>query len=122
MDTLIEVKDLRKNYGDLEAVKGITLSIPKGKIFGFLGPNGAGKTTSLKIIVGLLKATSGEVLIDGLLTTKNMKKLNCMLGLIPQDLVIWEDLTVEENLHFVGEMYGVSKSKRKENVYCYWEG
>ncbi len=116
MDTLIVVKDLKKNYGDLEAVKGITLSIPRGKIFGFLGPNGAGKTTSLKIFVGLLRATSGEVYIDGLLASKNKKKLNYMLGLIPQDLVFWDDLTVEENLQFVGEMYNVPKEKRREII------
>lgn len=116
MDTIIEVKDLRKTYGNLEAVKGITLSIPRGKIFGFLGPNGAGKTTSLKIFVGLLKATSGEVFIDGLLAGKDMKKLNCMLGLIPQDLVLWEDLTVEENLQFVGEMYSVPKDIRQKKI------
>lgn len=116
LDAIIEVKDLKKNYGDLEAVKGITLSIPRGKIFGFLGPNGAGKTTSLKIFVGLLKATSGTVHIDGLLASKNMKKINCMLGLIPQDLVLWEDLTVEENLLFVGEMYQVPMKIRKEKI------
>lgn len=117
-ETIITAYGLSKNYGDLLAVNNISLEIPKGKIFGFLGPNGAGKTTSLKMLTGLLVPSSGEIRIDGKNpeNSSDKEQIKAMLGLIPQEIVLWEDLTVEENLHFVASLYKIPKDEAKKRV------
>jgi ABC-2 type transport system ATP-binding protein len=117
-ETIISASGLSKNYGDLLAVNNISLNIPKGKVFGFLGPNGAGKTTSLKMLTGLLVPTSGKIMIDGKNPEKHsdLKEIKEMLGLIPQEIVLWEDLTVEENLHFVASIYKIPKDVAKQRI------
>ena len=118
----IEVLDIHKTYGKgesaVEAVKGISLTIYKGELFGFLGPNGAGKTTSLRIMVGLLEQTKGEVQILGM-TPKDRhtrKELKSKIGIIPQDISIYEDLTVEENMWFMANAYKLSKEFAERRI------
>lgn len=101
---IIEANNLFKSFGDFVAVDNLNLKIKKGEVFGFLGPNGAGKTTSIKMMVGLLRPTGGEILIDGedIAHADRLK-----IGICPQDIVLWESLTCKESLKFMGQMYEV---------------
>jgi ABC-2 type transport system ATP-binding protein len=113
MDFMIEAIDLTKRYDDLMAVDGLNIGIKKGEVFGFLGPNGAGKTTSIKMMVGLLRPTSGKVLIDGK-EVKNIEKGT--IGICPQELMLWENLTCKESLNLMADMYEVPKNIRDPRV------
>ncbi len=113
MESIIETHNLTKKYNGFFAVKKLNLKIRKGEVFGFLGPNGAGKTTSIKMITGILKPTKGEILINGKKVSSMMKE---KIGLCPQDIVIWDSLTCEENLKLIGEMYNVEKNVLKERT------
>ena len=113
MDFMIEAKDLTKKYGDLMAVDGLNIGIKKGEVFGFLGPNGAGKTTSIKMMVGLLRPTSGKVFING---TDVQKIEKGTIGICPQELMLWENLTCKESLDLMADMYEVPKKIRDQRV------
>ncbi|EKQ50698.1 MAG: ABC-type multidrug transport system, ATPase component [Methanobacterium sp. Maddingley MBC34] len=110
---IIEAKNLFKSFGDFVAVDNLNLKIKKGEVFGFLGPNGAGKTTSIKMMVGLLRPTGGEILIDGedIAHADRLK-----IGICPQDIVLWESLTCKESLKFMGQMYEVPEDILKTRV------
>ena len=103
----LEVVDLRKSYGSTRVVDGVSFSVAPGEIFGLLGPNGAGKTTTMSIIAGLLEADSGEVRFEG----RSIKSLTNddrrFLGIAPQDLAIYPELSARENLAFFGKLYGL---------------
>jgi ABC-2 type transport system ATP-binding protein len=103
----LQLKGLTKSYGDLVAVNNLSLEVFQGEIFGFLGPNGAGKTTTINMICGLLKCDAGDVFIKGKSLKKNPKWCQSILGLCPQNLVIWESLTCLEQLEFVARQYDV---------------
>ena len=113
MDYMIEAKDLTKKFDNLTAVDGLNIKIKKGEVFGFLGPNGAGKTTSIKMMVGLLRPTSGNVLINGVDVDKIEKGT---IGICPQELMLWENLTCKESLNLMADMYEVPKKIRDERV------
>jgi ABC-2 type transport system ATP-binding protein len=108
MPSILEVKDLAKSYGDFTAVKGITFDIKEGEIFSLLGPNGAGKTTTISMLSTLYTPSSGEATIGGHSITKDPVAVKRVIGVIPQDLALYEDLTAKENLVFWGQMYGLS--------------
>lgn len=116
----LEVSNLEKTYGkgqsNVHAVKGINLKIKKGEVFGFLGPNGAGKTTSLKMMIGILKPTNGEVSIMGMNPNKDSEKIKDIIGIVPQDISIYETLTVEENIWFMAKAYRIPKLAAKERI------
>lgn len=110
---IIETQDITKEFDGFKAVDGLSLQIKKGEVFGFLGPNGAGKTTSINMMVGLLKPTSGQVLING----QDMKKFDkALIGVCPQELVLWENLTCKESLKLIGDMYEVPKDVLEERI------
>lgn len=110
---IIETQDITREFDGLKAVDGLSLQIKKGEVFGFLGPNGAGKTTSINMMVGLLKPTSGRVIIDG----QDMEKFDkASIGVCPQELVLWENLTCQESLKLIGDMYEVPKDVLKERI------
>jgi ABC-2 type transport system ATP-binding protein len=114
MDYVIETEDLTKKFpGGVLAVDKLNLKVKQGEVFGFLGPNGAGKTTSIRMIVGLLKPTSGKVMIKGQKIEAASWEVKKNIGVCPQEIVVWEELTCLENLVFMGEMYGLSKSESK---------
>ena len=114
MDYMLEAVDLTKKYDDLVAVDGLNIKIKKGEVFGFLGPNGAGKTTSIKMMVGLLRPTSGEVLVNG----KDVHDINKeAIGICPQELMLWENLTCKESLDLMADMYEVPKKIRDPRVH-----
>jgi ABC-2 type transport system ATP-binding protein len=104
---MIEVQDLVKRYGTFTAVNGISLDVAAGEIHGFLGPNGAGKTTSIRVIAGLLKPTSGRVVIDGHDLAHEPEAAKAALGFIPDRPFIYEKLTAGEFLRFHGGLYGM---------------
>ncbi|MFX0212142.1 MAG: ABC transporter ATP-binding protein [Candidatus Hodarchaeota archaeon] len=120
MANIIEVSNLKKYFGKgdklVKAVDGISLEIRENEIFGFLGPNGAGKTTSLRMIVGLLRPDVGKISIMGHDPHKNGKELKRALGIIPQSLTFYDDLTVEENLWFLAKIYDIPKNEAKERI------
>ena len=100
----LKTENLTKTIGNLLVVDNLNLEIRRGEVFGFLGPNGAGKTTSIKMMVGLLKPTSGRVLFDGAKSGSAVKR---RIGVCPQNLAMWDALTCRENLTFMGDMYGI---------------
>jgi ABC-2 type transport system ATP-binding protein len=108
MESILEVKDLKKNYGDFAAVKGITFDIKEGEIFSLLGPNGAGKTTTISMLSTLYTPTSGDAAIGGHSISKDPMAVKQVIGVVPQELALYEDLTARENLIFWGQMYGLS--------------
>jgi ABC-2 type transport system ATP-binding protein len=108
MSAILEVHDLVKKYDRFTAVKGISFDIQQGEIFSLLGPNGAGKTTTISMLSTLYRPTSGEAFIAGRSITKEPLAVRSLIGVIPQDLAIYDDLTARENLSFWGHMYGLS--------------
>ena len=97
-----------KRFGDLTAVDGVSLTIAQGETFGLLGPNGAGKTTTISMICGLLAPDEGSVTVTGQEISTKSTKGRSEIGLVPQDLAIYPDLTGEENLRFFGHLYGMT--------------
>ncbi|MEP7137883.1 MAG: ATP-binding cassette domain-containing protein [Chloroflexota bacterium] len=105
---MLQVQNLVKNYGDFKAVKGVSFSIEEGEIFSLLGPNGAGKTTTISMLSTLYTPTSGDAIIGGHSITKDPMGVRGIIGVVPQDLALYEDLTARENLIFWGQMYNMS--------------
>jgi ABC-2 type transport system ATP-binding protein len=106
-DCILDVSDLKKNYGDLQAVDGLSFSIARGEIFGLLGPNGAGKSTTISILSGLIKPSSGKISILGMDISQKPNAVKARLGLVPQDLALYQTLSARDNLLFFGQIYGL---------------
>jgi ABC-2 type transport system ATP-binding protein len=113
---MIHAEDLQKTYGNLRAVDGISLEVPEGELFGFLGPNGAGKTTTLSMISGLLKPDRGRVSIAEIDVWSSPKAAKRLLGLVPQDLALYEELSARENLMFWGSLFNLPRAQLKANI------
>jgi ABC-2 type transport system ATP-binding protein len=113
---VVEAKGLRKAFGDLVAVDGVDVQIAPGETYGLLGPNGAGKTTTISMIAGLLEADAGQVTVDGQRLTTRSVKAKAAIGLVPQELAIYPDLTGRENLVFFARLYGLSGKPLAERV------
>ena len=113
---VLEARGLEKSFGDLKAVNGASFHIAPGETYGLLGPNGAGKTTAISMIAGLLEIDRGEVRIKGEVMTPRSIAPKAHLGLVPQDLAIYPDLTASENMTFFGRLYGMPKDALKARV------
>src|SRR5205807_6229330 len=111
--TFLEVQDLHKRYGRTVALDGITFQVAEGEMFGLLGPNGAGKTTLLSILSCLLDASAGEVRLQGKTLVPTDREVRRQIGIVPQELAIYGDLTARENLAFFGELYGLAGVRLK---------
>ena len=98
MSTVIEIRDLRKSYGDFVAVNGISLEVNKGEVFGLLGPNGAGKTTAMKMMYCSVVPDQGEIFVLGLNQRKNYRQIKSRIGVVPQEDSLDQEFTVRENL------------------------
>ncbi len=105
----IEIKGLTKNFGKKEAVKGIDLTVPKGSFFGFLGPNGAGKTTTIRMVTGLLAPTSGDAILTGCSIVTDAVGAKRQIGVVPDDLALFDRLSMWEHLTMVGRIHGLSQ-------------
>jgi ABC-2 type transport system ATP-binding protein len=108
---MIQIKNLSKQYGKLAAVDNLTLEVAAGEIFGFLGPNGAGKTTTIRCMMGILKATSGHVLLNGHNVVSDAQKAKAISGFIPDRPFIYEKLSGSEFLQFVGKLHRVDPAR-----------
>ena len=104
----LSVSDVKYSYGKTRAVDGISFTVRRGEIFGLLGPNGAGKTTTISMISGLLPPESGQVLIFGREAADATGRARARMGVVPQEIALYEELTVRENTRFWGEIYGLS--------------
>jgi ABC-2 type transport system ATP-binding protein len=113
---VLEIKNLTKKFTDFIAVDNISLSITEGEIFGFLGANGAGKSTTINMVAGLLRSNDGEINILGKNIMKNSRFAKMNIGVVPQDLAIYEDLTAYENVKFFAGLYGLRGSILHERV------
>ncbi len=116
VEIAIETKNLKKHFGDIHAVDGIDLQIPKGELFGFLGPNGAGKTTTISMLSTILPPTSGEASILGNDIRKDAKNIKKIIGICPQEIVLYERLTAKENINLIAKMHGLKKADYKEKT------
>ena len=105
----IDVHDLNKHYGDKHVVVDLTMQVARGEIFGFLGPNGSGKTTSIRMLCGLLTPDSGEGTCLGYDIRLESRSIKRHVGYMTQRFSLWEDLTIRENLRFVGRMYAIDR-------------
>jgi ABC-2 type transport system ATP-binding protein len=112
----VETRDLVKRYGDVEAIKGITLDIEEGEIFGFLGPNGAGKSTTIQVLTTLLKKTSGSVTIEGYDIDKDAREIRKVIGVQSQETILDGDLTGRENLTLQGHLQRLHGDALKKRV------
>lgn len=116
MDNIIEIENLTKVFGDLKAVDNLSFSVRKGELFAFLGVNGAGKSTTISILCGLMTKNEGTVEIDGLDVEKNKYEINKKLGVVFQNSVLDQTLTVTDNLKSRAALYGISGTAFKERV------
>jgi ABC-2 type transport system ATP-binding protein len=116
----IAVRDLRKVYGDKAAVDGLSLAVPQGCFFGFLGPNGAGKTTTIKMLMGLAPPTAGSMEILGYSLPSEDTRVRSLMGVVPDESLLFDHLTGSEFVEFVGRMYGLpreqSRTRAKELI------
>ncbi len=112
----IEVQDLCKSFGNFRAVDHLTLSVMQGEIFGLLGPNGSGKTTTINMISGLSVPTSGEVRVMGNDVRHNARQVHQILGSVPQETALYEELTAWANMDFHADLFGIPRKQKKERI------
>ena len=115
-EPILIAQDLKKSYGDNEAVKGISLQVARGEVFGLLGPNGAGKTTAISMLIGLFPPDSGSITVDGLDLKTHTNEVKAKLGLVPQELALYPTLSARQNLDFFGRIYGLKGDALRQRV------
>jgi len=115
-DVVLRIADLTKRFGDLVAVDRLSLEVRRGEILGFLGPNGAGKTTTIQMLCGLLRPDGGSIELDGKRLRSGSTRGLRTIGVCPQAIVIWETLTCLEQLRFMGQMYGLGRSRARHRA------
>jgi linearmycin/streptolysin S transport system ATP-binding protein len=108
---MLKVIGLKKAYGDLQAVKGVSFEVARGETIGLLGPNGAGKTTTVSMIAGLVTPDAGQVLIDGVPVAGETNPVKRRIGLVPQDLALYEELSAQANLELFAALYGIGGAR-----------
>ncbi len=112
----IQVKELHKSFGEVKAVQGVSFEVEQGEIFSLLGPNGAGKTTTISMLATLLRPDKGDALVMGKSILNDPMGVKAVLGYVPQEVALYEDLSARENLTFWGKMYGLRGAKLKSRV------
>jgi ABC-2 type transport system ATP-binding protein len=115
-DIAIEVQDLHKSFGETQAVQGVSFNVEQGEIFSLLGPNGAGKTTTISMLSCLLRPNEGDAQVMGHSIRTDAMGVKSVLGVVPQEIALYEDLTARENLTFWGKMYGLRGSALRSRV------
>ena len=116
MENIIEVKQLKKDFDGFEAVNNVTFNVKKGEVFGLLGPNGAGKTTTIRMLIGILKPTQGEVFIREYNVRKEPIKVKQIMGIVPEFADAYTDLSALRNLLLTGELYGIERKRSIERA------
>lgn len=112
----LEIRNLRKTFGKFKAVDGLSLTIQQGEIFGLLGPNGSGKTTTINMISGLSKASSGEIKVMGFDVHRDIRQIRRILGAVPQETALYEELSAWTNLNFHADLFGIPRKEKKERI------
>jgi ABC-2 type transport system ATP-binding protein len=112
----IIVEGLKKDFGDFTAVNGVNFHVDQGEIFGFLGPNGSGKTTTIRMMLGILTPTAGDVHVLNIPVIKEPEALRSKVGYMSQQFSLYNDLTVEQNLRFYGTAYGLNNAQLRERM------
>ena len=113
MELAVQTQGLTRDFGSFRAVDGIDLAVPSGSLYGFLGPNGAGKSTTIKCLTGLLRPTSGSMTILGIDPLRDGVSVKRRIGVVPEDLALFERLTAEETLAFVADVHGLDDATAK---------
>ncbi len=113
---ILEVQNLTKKFGDFIAVSALNFSIEKGEIFGFLGPNGAGKTTTINMLTGLARPTSGSIMLAGFDCVAKIKEAQHIIGIVPDESNLYEEMDGFDNLTFCASLYGMEKPKREKRA------
>jgi ABC-2 type transport system ATP-binding protein len=113
---MIEITGLTRRFGDFVAVHDLNVHVPKGVIFGFLGPNGSGKSTTVKMLTGILKPTAGDASIDGLSIRKSPLEIKRKIGVLPEDLALFDSLTIWEHLQMAGPIYSLSRNETESRA------
>jgi ABC-2 type transport system ATP-binding protein len=112
-EDFVVVKDLQKSFKDFKAVDGVSFTIGKGEIFGLLGPNGAGKTTTIRMMSTVLPADSGDIIIGGHTVKQEAETVRSLIGVCPQELALYEDLSALDNMVFFGRMAGMESQEAR---------
>lgn len=115
MEYAIKIDSLKRNYGNISAVKGVSYSVSKGEMFGLVGPDGAGKTTTIRMLTGLLKPDSGNAIVLGYDLLKQQNLIKNEIGYLSQKFSLYGDLTIDENIEFFAEIHGVKNFKVRRN-------
>ena len=115
-EPILVANDLNKSFGEIQAVKNVSLQIARGEVFGLLGPNGAGKTTTISMLTGLLEPTSGSIIVDGMDVERHTAEVKAKLGLVPQELALYPTLSARQNLLFFGRIYGLKGKDLHQRV------
>ncbi|EJL43394.1 MULTISPECIES: ATP-binding cassette domain-containing protein [Brevibacillus] len=113
---MIQIRNLCKSYGKMQALKNLTMDIEKGTVFGFVGPNGAGKSTTMSILATLLAPTSGKAYVGGYEVTSHPKEVRKLIGYMPDFFGVYDNLTAEEYLDFYGANYDIPSAQRKQII------
>ncbi len=116
MPGAIEINNFSKSYGDVRAVENLSLKIESGELFGLIGPDGAGKTTTMRTLCTLLNCDHGEMLVDGRDVRTQVSYIRSILGYMPQRFSLYPDLSVEQNLNFFADLFGVSKNEKEDRL------
>ena len=116
MDLAVETRGLTRDFGDFRAVNAIDLAVPAGSFYGFLGPNGAGKSTTIKCLTGLLRPTSGSMRILGIDPQADPVAVKRRIGVVPEDLALFDRLTAQETLSFVSQVHGIDESTARSRA------
>jgi ABC-2 type transport system ATP-binding protein len=115
-ENIIDLENLSKSFGKIQAVNQVSLKVKKGMIYGLLGPNGAGKSTTIRMICGVLSPSSGTATIDGLDIYKDAERIKARIGYMSQKFSLYDDLTVLENLKFFASIYGIYGKERNDRI------
>ena len=112
----IEIEDLCKRFGDFQAIDHLSLSIKQGEIFGLLGPNGSGKTTTINMLSGLSKPSSGSIKVLGFDVQRHTRQVRSLLGAVPQETALYEELSAWDNLDFHADLFGIPRRQKKARI------
>ncbi len=116
MEEILEVRNLSKSYGEKKVVDQLSLSIAEGEIVGFIGPNGAGKSTTIKLIIDVVDKEEGEILFRNRRTKENLRKFKRSLGVVPQEIAVYEDISAYDNVRFFCSLYGPKGAELKQRT------